>query len=334
MRRFAFACLLAGCAAVLISCRNQTVEPEAADGDHAVAQTSATSGEAAASQDAGAAAPVSATQGVGDFVARVNGVGIALAEFQRQVFAAQHFYVDQGLDPNSDEGQKQLLSVRRQVLRDMIDQALIEKKAPELGVTVADEEIAQRMAQFVEKVGGQEAFEQSLTTTGTTREEIEAMERSAVIGAKVYEKVTGDVGTTGVEAVHVRHILCDTAEDCDKARARLLAGEDFAAVALVSRDDTSKDRGGDLDWILRGTHWSQSFEDAIFAQQVGQVSDVIATEYGFHVIEVLERASDRKLTDVQINDLRAKKLMDWLAQQRAESAIDIYVDDLADVLAP
>ena len=158
------------------------------------------------------------------------------------------------------------------------------------------------------------------------------MERSAVIGLKMLDEIAGDVSSEGVEAVHVRHILCDTQEECEQVLARLEAGEDFAAVARTSKDATSVDNGGDLDWIAKGTHWSQTFEDAIFGLPVGQVSGVVATEYGFHVIEVLERDDDRALTETQVNNLREKRLMDWLSKQRAESEIDIYIDDLADAL--
>lgn len=289
-------------------------------------------GAATADQQA-ASSPVagdaSATQADSELVANVNGEGIPLAEFQRQVFEAQHYYVDQGLDPNSDEGQLQLGSVRRQVLDDMIDQALIEQAAAEQGVTVSDQELSERMALYVEQFGGEEELEESLAKRGTTREDIEAMERSAVIGLKMRDIIGGDVASERMAAVHVRHILCDVAQECEEARQRILDGEDFAAVAKGSADETSRDLGGDLDWIARGTHWSQAFEEAIFGLEVGQVSSVVSTEYGFHVIEVLERDEARELSEIQINNLKEKRLMDWLAERRATSTIEIYVADLA-----
>jgi foldase protein PrsA len=272
---------------------------------------------------------------LGNLVARVNGEGIPLAEFQRQVFAAQHYYVEQGLDPNTEDGQRQLLFLRRQVLNDMINQVLIEQAAAEWGITATVDELSARMKEYVDEFGGDEAFEASLAAEGTTRAEIEAMERSAIIGEKMLERITADVVSERVEAAHVRHILCDEAADCDAALERLAAGERFDVVAReLSKDEASAERGGDLDWIARGMVPSQAFEDAVFALGPGQRSGTVATEYGYHVIEILERDDERVLSAAQVSSLREKQLMEWLAQRRAESAIDVFVDDLADVVEP
>src|SRR5207253_1551752 len=75
---------------------------------------------------------------------------------------------------------------------------------------------------------------------------------------------------------------------------RLRKGEDFAAVAKqVSDDAATKDKGGDLGFIARG-HAEEALETAAFALQPGQLSDVVETRYGFHVIRVDERHAARE----------------------------------------
>lgn len=284
--------------------------------------------DATAPTEAEAASPEA--EAAVDLVARVNGQDIPLGDFQRQVFEAQHYYVEQGLDPNTEEGQRQLLDLRRQILREMIHQVLIEQGAAEAGITVTDEEVAERWALYVEEFGD----EASLAEHGTTREEVEATERAALIAGKMVDAIAADIETQSVEFANVRHILCkDSEAACRDALARIRAGEDFATVAAeVSEDETTKERGGDLGWMGRGLVPSQALEDAIFSLSPGEMSDVVQTEYGYHVVEMIDRDDSRELEEDQVYAAREKALMDWLEARKADSTIEIFIDDLADVV--
>lgn len=102
------------------------------------------------------------------------------------------------------------------------------------------------------------------------------------------------------ERVRVRHILLKTTDvpqdEIPKIQARaedllkqIRAGADFAQLAgKHSQDAASAGNGGDLDWIVRG-QTVKAFEDAAFSLKPKQLSNVIKTEYGFHILEVLER---------------------------------------------
>jgi len=95
--------------------------------------------------------------------------------------------------------------------------------------------------------------------------------------------------------------------------AKVKAGEDFGALATqYSEDPGTKEAGGDLGWVARGQMGTAAFEDPTFALQAGQVTDVVETEFGFHVIKMNERESAvrRPLEDVReeiIGDLRAER---------------------------
>ncbi len=316
----------------------------------AMARDEATSAAAAGSagEPAGTAATPSATGAAaddalpgmdapstdGDLAARVNGEAITLEEYRAQSFPAMKFYVDQGVDPSTADGQAQLLAVRRQVLDDMINQKLIDHYAAAAGITVPDSEVDASMTALMESVGGPDAFADYLTGAQTSAEQAREQERQRLIGQRVVAVAVGEVPTRTLH-VHARHILCAAKAACEAARARITAGEDFAAVAKdVSEDTTSARRGGDLDWVARGMLPGRDFEDALFSLDPGQLSPVVKSEFGYHVIEVLEVDPDRPLDETQQFQLRERRFLDWVDGQRATAEVEIMVADLVEAATP
>jgi len=91
------------------------------------------------------------------------------------------------------------------------------------------------------------------------------------------------------EEVHARHILVENEDQAKKIAARLKGGEDFAKVAgEVSKDPGSKAEGGDLGWFAKD-RMVAPFAEAAFKLPVGQVSDPVKTQFGWHVIKVEEK---------------------------------------------
>src|SRR4029079_739555 len=144
------------------------------------------------------------------------------------------------------------------------------------------------------------------------------------------------------ETVSARHILKKVDSDADenakaaardaitKVKARIDAGEDFAKVAEEeSQDEGSAKNGGDLGSFGRGK-MVQPFEDAAFALQPGQTSDIVESPFGFHLIQVYDHkaAGTRSLADV--HDEIAHELTDKAA---AERAFDLAASDAAELTA-
>ncbi len=106
------------------------------------------------------------------------------------------------------------------------------------------------------------------------------------------------------ERVHVRHILVMTQGKPDSEKAamktkvdgllkQLKSGTDFATLAKQNSDDPgSKEKGGDLGWVTRG-QMVKNFEEASFTGKVKEYSPVVTTEYGYHIVEVLEKQPAR-----------------------------------------
>jgi parvulin-like peptidyl-prolyl isomerase len=155
------------------------------------------------------------------------------------------------------------------------------------------------------------------------------MERRSLIGKRVIELVVGEAPTTA-PYVHARHILCETRADCEAALARIEAGEDFATVAEdVSTDPTTSSRGGDLDWVTRGMLPDPAFEEHIFGLGPGELSGVVDSAFGFHVVEILEVDDEREMDEAQRFGIQEKLFLDWVRERRDASDIEILVPDLA-----
>jgi peptidyl-prolyl cis-trans isomerase D len=135
------------------------------------------------------------------------------------------------------------------------------------------------------------------------------------------------------EQVRASHILFKT-EGKDEAAvkkaaeavlARAKAGEDFAALAKKYSEDSSKDKGGDLDYFGRGV-MAKEFEDAAFGLQPGQISDLVKTVFGFHIIKVVDKkdAATRSLDEVraqvteQVKNDKAQREASQVAEEVAK----------------
>lgn len=139
---------------------------------------------------------------------------------------------------------------------------------------------------------------------------------------KLVESVTKDVPHTQ-EMVWARHILVKDEAIAQAVRQRLLDGEDFAALAAeISEDPGSKDNGGDLDWFAKG-QMVAAFEDAAFSLKIGEISQPVKSDYGYHIIQVIGH-ENRPMTEAEYNDAVNKMFDEWLAKLREESAITIY----------
>ncbi|MCE5259244.1 MAG: peptidylprolyl isomerase [Chloroflexi bacterium] len=177
-----------------------------------------------------------------------------------------------------------------------------------------------------------EQFESRLSTwlnsaqqaSGFTEADLQTIIRNALLRQKVQQAIADEVPTVA-EQVHARHILFATREEAEAALVRIKAGEDFATLATeLSTDTGSKLDGGDLGWFTKGTMLTE-FEDAAFSLPVGQVSDVVETSAGFHLILVLDHQAERPLDADALQQAQDTAVSKWLEAQRASPDIKILL---------
>ena len=144
------------------------------------------------------------------------------------------------------------------------------------------------------------------------------------------------------EQVRASHILLKTEgkdetavhKQAESVLAEVKAGGDFAALATkYSEDEASKVRGGDLDFFGRGS-MVKPFEDVAFTLAPGQVSDLVKTTYGFHIIKMVEKRPAGQRAFAEVRNQIAEQLKWQQAQERAtalSTELDAQIDDPSDL---
>ncbi len=154
-----------------------------------------------------------------------------------------------------------------------------------------------------------------LAGTGMTRETFEDRVQYAWWRQRLEQETVAAVPTSGPQ-VRARHILLTSEEDAALAKERLDAGEDFGELAAeMSLDTGTKEQGGDLGWFPKGV-MTPTFEDAAFALEPGQVGEPFQSPFGFHIIEVLERAEDVPLAPEVLNQLQLRAFSQLLGNRK------------------
>jgi peptidyl-prolyl cis-trans isomerase C len=128
---------------------------------------------------------------------------------------------------------------------------------------------------------------------------------------KIYDEKIGQVKPE--QEIHARHILVATPEEAKEVAERLKKGEDFATVAKEKSKDASAE-GGDLGWFARG-QMVKPFEDAAFALDVGQISEPVQTQFGWHIIKVEEKRDQALPSFDQVKEAIIGQLVQAKAQE-------------------
>jgi peptidyl-prolyl cis-trans isomerase C len=308
---------------------------------------------AAAAAAAGAPRAVAADDAAA--VARVNGVVLTRGEYERNLA----FVLQQGLAPAGDEGETggegaaaPTDELRTQVLDRLIDEELLHQEARRrsllAGTDVIEAEIAQARSQFPTPEGFTAALAQSRLTEEGLRAVLarnlsiqNLVEKGVAAGVAVTDAEVGQFYAANAESfalpeqVQARHILVQFAEDDDAAAkqakrakaegllAQIKGGAAFEELARTNSDCPSAAEGGDLGFFERG-QMVPAFDDAAFALKPGEVSGVVETEYGYHIIKL----EARKAAGTISREEAAPQITEYLRAQKTEAAVDTLLKEL------
>jgi foldase protein PrsA len=261
----------------------------------------------------------------GDIAASVNGAEISVDQLKEFMQLRMEGLASQyAIDWAQEESASLVTQVESEVLEQLIEMKLISQGAAKLGVTADAAELSgleHEVQQSILENQGFETWDDYLETMGLSQAAFdEIMTQSLLVNQLIVMQET----PTQAEQVHARHILVTDPDLAADLVQQLAAGGDFAALATANSEDTgSAQNGGDLGWFPRGIMVSE-FEEAAFGLGIGEVSGVITTTYGFHIVEVLEKET-RDLTEDFRQQLQQSEFIKWLDAERAGSDIQRFV---------
>lgn len=281
-------------------------------------------------------------------VATVNGVDISRKDYDREI----KLYADRMARSGRPLNEQQTQIIGDQILERMIETELLYQESRKQGVKIEPAAIEEQFSEIKQRFGSEEEFSKAIGQMDMTEAGIrEQIERGLAINELVKTQIADKIKITEEESqefydthpelfkqaeqVKASHILVKVQQEDDaekktaarkkieKVQAQLKKGGDFATLARENSEGPSASKGGDLGYFKRGS-MVKPFEDAAFALEVNQVSDVVETMFGYHLIKVFDKKPEQTLAYAEVKG----ELQEHLKQQKLKLEVDSYLDGL------
>ena len=283
-----------------------------------------------------------------DKVAVVNGIAINRSSLDREVSLYKERSASQG-QPLSAE---QMGKAKSAILDRLVEGELLYQESKKQGIRVEAKEIDDRINELRKRFPNDAEYKEAISKMGISEAEIRAqMERGLAINQLIKIQITDKIVISDEESkafydsrpelfkqpeqVKASHILIKAAQDADEAQKKearkkieavqkkLKGGQDFAALAREFSEGPSAPRGGELGYFGRG-QMVPAFETVAFAMKPGEVSDIVETRFGYHLIKVEDKKPAKTVSYTEVKG----QLDDHLKKQRGQREIDKFVDGL------
>ncbi len=276
--------------------------------------------------------------------ATVNGVEISNEAVSFELDRLVRFYMSHGM--TMEEVKKNLPKLEEKALEQAIGAKLLLDRSQQLDIQVTTDDIDAEVAKVVAQVGGEENYKKALEAQKISELDFrKELEKGAKVNKLVEqacssvpepteEEVSKFYEAHQAEYVESEQVLCQhilvkgtSAEAFEKIRAirdRIVKeGADFAEEAKKNSDCPSGAEGGSLGWFGRGMMVSE-FDKAAFGMKKGEISDIITTQFGYHIIYKADQRGGGKLTLVDVHD----QIKDFLRHEARGRAMDVFVGEL------
>jgi len=299
-------------------------------------------------QKAMPAAPPEAKIEKDAFVAIVNDVSIPADDLDRKMEMVKNRYSGMGVEMDAN----QMADMRKRITDSLVEQEILYQESVAQNIAVDQAEIDSELQNFKRQFTSDADFQAQITEMGYTEDSLKKeIQRAKSIQHLIEQKIVAGITIAEAdlkahydanpdnfkvpERVHARHILAKIgqgADETEKAEARkkieavkekLNSGEDFAKLASENSDCPSSKNGGDLDFFAKG-QMVKPFEDAAFAMNPGEISDIVETQFGYHIIKV---EGKEPAGTVSFEDAK-EGLAEKLKNQKARESVTAYIASL------
>jgi len=278
----------------------------------------------------------------------VNGVVIDQADIDREFAEVEKQALAKGQKIPDDR----MDQIRNSIIDNFINEELLIQESKGHGIKVEPSEVETAFADIQKRFNDKAALEKALAESNITVDELKAKIERGIAAKKLID--TQVVNTIVVletenrafydkhpeyfkqaEQVKASHILirCDPKAEAsvkDEAKRKvkdiqekLTAGESFSELAKQFSEGPSKSQSGDLGFFER-EKMVKPFADAAFALQTGEISDIVETDFGFHLIKV----TDKKAASTEEYETVKEKINSHLKREKIQEAVGKYIKDL------
>jgi len=280
---------------------------------------------------------------------RVNGEELPEAAVRFEQDRLVRFYSQH---MTTEQIRAQMPELRRRAVDQAIGGKLLLERARHLDIAVSTAEVDQRLKAVIKQSGGREAFDRNLAAQGRREADIRTALEQGCRVEKLVTRITGEAPEpteaeikahfdahaadyARAERAQAQHILIKPASSSEadrqtavsrleELRARIEAGADFAEMAAAfSECPSGRQSGGSLGWFSPGMMLPE-FDRAVFALSVGELSQVIESPAGFHLIRKLGQEAGGPAT---FEDVR-ERVRDLFRHARRGEILSAYVADL------
>jgi peptidyl-prolyl cis-trans isomerase C len=281
-------------------------------------------------------------------VATVNGSIITQRDFDRDFNQAQQMFLRSGKHLSDSE----LTTFREKILQELINRELLYQDSLRKGIVIDEAQVDERLEELKKRFPSEEEFKTSLKDMDLSEAGFRSVMKRGIILEKFIDTQFAQKTTISEEEsnkfykenpdvfkkpeqVKASHILIKVdpeADDSEKTKAhkklekiqkKLEKGEDFAELAKEFSQGPSSTEGGDLGYFSRG-QMVKPFEDAAFSLKSGDVSNIVTTRFGYHLIKVVDKKPETTVPYQEVKD----NLDNFLKRKKVQEKISAHISQL------